>query len=288
MPSLPTSDQTLPKICGVARPISACGDCTVGHWEDVHEILSEAIGAAGYQAQLISYDKAIGVIHKRIITNLIENPIVVFDLSSSNANVLFELGLRLSFEKPVVLVQDDVTDPAFDTAVIEYLQYPRSLRYPDIEQFKKDLSNCIRETVKRKAEDPNYSPFLRSFGTFETPKFDAKEVPATEFMIAQLNSLNDSLAALQAEVRSLAGDGPFQMQRQLGKPQIKLEIGHLTPNRKAELFHFLDRAKGVYSYSTHPLSGGGVLLTVDLHANVPSVQLQFYSELTRIVAQENE
>ena len=105
-------------VCGIVMPISSIDGCNEAHWSDVHEILTEAIEDAGFEANLVSNADDVGIIQKRIIQNLYENPIVVCDVSGKNPNVMFELGLRLAFDKPTIIVKDDRTSYSFDTASI--------------------------------------------------------------------------------------------------------------------------------------------------------------------------
>ena len=44
----------------------------------------------------------------------------VCDLSDQNPNVLYELGLRQAYDKPVVLIKDDITKEIFDVSGINY------------------------------------------------------------------------------------------------------------------------------------------------------------------------
>ena len=113
------------------------------HWAEVKKILSEAIHDAGYNPNLVSDADDIGIIQKRIIQNIYDNDIVVCDVSGKNPNVMFELGMRLAFDKPAIIVIDDKTDYSFDTSPIEHLSYPRDLRYFDILDFKEQLKKKI-------------------------------------------------------------------------------------------------------------------------------------------------
>lgn len=81
-------------VCGVVMPISAVDGCNESHWSDVLDILSEAIEEAGFDPNLVSNADDVGIIHKRIIQNLYDNPVVVCDVSGKNPNVMFELGMR--------------------------------------------------------------------------------------------------------------------------------------------------------------------------------------------------
>jgi hypothetical protein len=128
------ASQSLPAspVCGIVMPISAIDNCTESHWSDVQEILSNAIEEAGFTPNIVSNADNVGIIQKRIIQNLYKNPIVVCDVSGKNPNVMFELGMRLAFDKPTIIVKDDKTSYSFDTSPIEHLSYPRDLRFAKI------------------------------------------------------------------------------------------------------------------------------------------------------------
>ena len=161
-------------------PIAAMPGYSESHWIKVKDIIIEAAAQVdGYQfnTKIVSEsDGEINVIHKRIIQNLYFSEIVVCDISGKNPNVLFELGMRLAFDKPTILIKDDSTDFIFDTGLIEHLTYPKSLSYPDIVKFKKELANRIKTTYEMKQNDPEYSTFLRNFGTFKIAQLHQEKV----------------------------------------------------------------------------------------------------------------
>ena len=114
----------------------------------------------------MSEAEEIGVIQKRIVQNVYNDDIVVCDVSGKNPNVMFDLGMRRAFDKPTVIVKDDMTDYSFDTAVIEHIPYPRDLRFTKIVEFKKKLAEKVSNTHKASVEDPQHSPFLKRLGSF--------------------------------------------------------------------------------------------------------------------------
>lgn len=149
--------------CGIVIPISTIDGCDAAHWSEVKDIISDAIEAAGFLPRLVSDADDSGIIQKRIVQNLYEDPIVVCDVSAKNPNVMFELGMRLAFDKPTIIVKDDATSYSFDTNSIEHLLYPRSLRFPVVSKFKKDLSEKIKATYNSSLNDVNYTTFLGHF-----------------------------------------------------------------------------------------------------------------------------
>lgn len=177
------------KNCGIVMPISAIDNCTAEHWKDVYKILCDAISNANFKPRLVSESEESGIIQKKIIQNLYDDPIVIVDVSGKNPNVMFELGLRLAFDKPTIIVKDNITDYSFDTSPIEHLSYPRDLRYQSILDFKEKLKDKILATYKKSTTDTNYTTFLKHFGTFKVAKLDETVVGKDEFILQSIEEL---------------------------------------------------------------------------------------------------
>jgi hypothetical protein len=189
-------------ICGVIRPMSLCDGCPESHWRDVHEIIATALKGIGFDVMLVSYATDITVIHKTIVRNLFELPIVVCDVSGLNPNVMFELGMRLTFDKATVIIKDEVTSYPFDTSVIEYVRYRRDLRYSEIMVFKDTLADKVKATYEKARTDGNYSTFLKHVGTFTVPFLDTRQVSKEDFIITELKEMREAVQQLiSREVR---------------------------------------------------------------------------------------
>lgn len=208
--------EPLPPICGIVMPISPIDSCSAEHWRDVKAILHEAIEDAGYVPQLVSDAEEVGIIQKRIIQNLYENPIVVVDVSAKNPNVMFELGMRLAFDRPTVIVKDDKTSYSFDTSPVEHLTYPRDLRFAQIVEFKEALAEKIRATCDKAKSDPNYTTFLKHFGTFKVAELKTELVPQDRMVLEELRGLRELVGKLSAGVKNIETEAaPFVSTRTL-------------------------------------------------------------------------
>jgi hypothetical protein len=185
----PTKNPT----CGIVMPISEIDGCSANHWVDVRAILTDAIFAAGFEPNLVSNADEVGIIQKRIIQNLYTNPVVVCDVSAKNPNVMFELGIRLAFDRPAIIVKDDKTAYTFDTGPIEHLRYPRDLRFGQIVEFKAILSEKIKATHEAAAKNKNYTTFLKHFGSFKVAKLETEEVSTNEFILEELKQLRAAI-----------------------------------------------------------------------------------------------
>lgn len=191
------TDEQAKAICGIVMPISEIDGCTESHWADVLEIITEAVEDADFAANLVSNADAVGIIHKRIIQNLYDNPIVVCDVSGKNPKVMFELGIRLAFDKPTIIVKDDKASYSFDTSAIEHLEYPRDLRFSKIVEFKEKLCAKIKATHEKATQDKNYTTFLKHFGEFTVAKLQKKEVSGQEFILEELKSVRNAMQRLE-------------------------------------------------------------------------------------------
>lgn len=132
------------------------------------------------------------------MNNIYNDEIVVCDVSSKNPNVMFELGLRLAFDKPTIIIKDEKTGYSFDTGVIEHLNYPSSLRFNNIVDFKKELVNKINATYQKSISDPEFSPFLKSFGKTIVPaKINSTEIPESKYILEKLELINSEIRFLK-------------------------------------------------------------------------------------------
>ena len=188
--------------CGYVMPISDSHDYRSGHWREMRVIFDEVCAMVGLKDPIIvSESNEVNIIHANIVRNLFEKDIIICDVSSRNPNVMFELGLRIAFDKPIVIIKDDATDYCFDTGTIQHLSYPKDLRYESIKKFKDELKRKIESTLKKYHKEPNESPILDLFGSFkgrrkiDLPEQDKFELLRSDILIA-MNGLSRRLDRL--------------------------------------------------------------------------------------------
>lgn len=238
-------------VCGIVMPISALDDCSEAHWVDVLGIISDAIREAGYKPNIVSNADEAGIIQKRIIQNLYDNEIVVCDVSGKNPNVMFELGMRLAFDKPTIVVKDDRTDYSFDTSPIEHLPYPRDLRFSRIVEFKNKLSDKIAATVRASKSDTNYTTFLKHFGEFKVASLEQKEVGPQEFLIEEIQEIRKTLRRLEIKSGRLPNSKIRNEAPDNGICLIGLDEGSASKARQIARDHPSVEAAALYPAGNH-------------------------------------
>lgn len=182
------------KECFIIMPISDADGYPAGHFKHVYEnIIYPSCEMAGYQAIRADEVKATNLIHLDILKKLIDAPIAICDLSSRNPNVLFELGIRQAFDRPVVLIQEAGTPKIFDIAPLRYLEYSKEMKYHDVLRIQKDLKESIEATAAAEGEAGNVNSIVKLLALNNPAKIPdlkgGKEGLALEVMHAEMREL---------------------------------------------------------------------------------------------------
>ena len=132
-------------------PISDQGDYPTGHFTKVYEqIIKPSVEEAGYEAYRVDENNICDSIINKIFNAIQECPMAICDLSNRNPNVLYELGLRQAYDKPVILIQDDKTEKIFDVSGISTIFYKSARLYEDVIEARKNIKKAILSTKEGK------------------------------------------------------------------------------------------------------------------------------------------
>ena len=100
------------------------------------------------------------IIHSKIIDNLINADLVVCDISISNPNVFFELGIRTALNKQVCIVKDEKTIKIpFDASIINVLTYDSSLPAWKYDSEKNNMEEHIKSAMAQGGKNALWSVF---------------------------------------------------------------------------------------------------------------------------------
>jgi hypothetical protein len=96
---------TSKKTCFVIAPIGDRDDSVRTRSDQVFKyIIAPAATECGYEALRADQIPKPGIITSQVIQHLIDDPLVIADLTGPNANVFYELAVRHAFRKPVVQI----------------------------------------------------------------------------------------------------------------------------------------------------------------------------------------
>lgn len=169
-------------------PISDNSNYPERHFYRVYEhIIIPACENAGFQP--IRADDVINTnyIAIDVIRKIIESELVLCDLSSQNPNVLYELGIRQAFNKPVVLIKDKRTKRIFDIQGFRDFEYDETLRVDTVQSEIEKLSDILVSTYEEQNNDINS---LVSLLSLSPAKIESKTEISKETKLI-LNSLSE-------------------------------------------------------------------------------------------------
>jgi hypothetical protein len=239
---------------GLVMPIAPIDGLDSIHWVEVKKIISDALDEIElyeFETKIVSEGDSVGLIHKRIVQGLYTNDIVICDVSCKNPNVMLELGMRLAFDKPTVIIKDDKTNFTFDAGVIEHLEYPRDLRFTRIVDFKRVLATKVIATYEDSQSDPGHSPFLKSFGDFTSVKIEETEVSGTTEVLKILSELQSDVQNLKAMSNKSLKNDNFRPKHSLDKLVNTIVQDKLNETNDGDIVDFSDILSSVKS---HPVS----------------------------------
>lgn len=196
--------------CGIIMPISTTSNHPAEHWAGVLGLLRRAVEKASMEPKEVWIGASTDKITTRILNQLFTVPIAICDISDLNANVMLELGMRLSSKKPTIVVVDDKGVIPFDINDFQALIYPHDLNMPRMEQFLEALTTQLTEKHAAHLAG-TYQPFLADVSAFEVLEPEAKEVPFQKLVSNQLDAILARMERLESRTRIAASPNPSDM-----------------------------------------------------------------------------
>lgn len=186
--------------CFVIMPIGDHPSHSKGHFKRIYEdILKPAIEDAGFRAYRADDNGGSQNIQIDIIKKIIEAPMAICDLSTRNPNVLFELGVRQAFDKPVALIQEIGTERIFDISTFNTADYRSQRIYNEVIEDRNTITHLIKETYKKHNEGDGINSIIRLIPGIDAAKKSNKDMKTDELVRIMYNQIN----SLTNEVRDI-------------------------------------------------------------------------------------
>jgi hypothetical protein len=160
--------------CFVVMPISDPPGYAPGHFKCVFDdLIAPACDAAGYR------------------------PLRADMVTETNPNVMFELGIRQAFDKPVVLVQELGTPEIFDIAPLRYTTYRPDLSYRRVLEDQRFITDALTNTARAYAEQSGINSLVRLLGLSQPAHLSessrALRDPRLQIVLAEVQKLRDEI-----------------------------------------------------------------------------------------------
>jgi tetratricopeptide (TPR) repeat protein len=173
-------------------------------FKNIIEPVFNELGFLCYRAMDIQHS---GMIDIPMYENILKADFVVADLTTLNANVLYELGIRHAVRKntTIVISDKDLKYP-FDLSHIlidSYEHLGKAIDYDEVVRFKKHLKEKVEALLATPQTD---SPIYTLFPTLNVPSFTEEEIKEIKENIEAEESVSDLLN--EAEIFKKNSDFP--------------------------------------------------------------------------------
>ncbi len=226
-----------PKACFVICQIGSSTGSDIRKNSDqvFKHIVSKALVPLNYKPIRADQINAPGIITTQIIDHLIDDPLVLADLSGQNANVFYELAVRHVTRKPLIMLIKRGEQIPFDVSANRVVQYDLNdldtvddaiVRIKEqattVEKTNFGIDNPISNTLELRSLKSSGNPEQRTLGqvmeevgalrdqiTFLTGVITSRKPPQSESqerqnqikaLFAERNSLIDRISMLHSEI----------------------------------------------------------------------------------------
>lgn len=200
------------KICFVISPIGSEGSEIRRRSDQVlRYIFGPAATKCGYKPVRADQISEPGIITSQVIQHVVDDPLVLADLTGHNPNVLYELAIRHAIKKPVVQVIAAGESLPFDVAASRTV----FVDHHDLDSVSRAEVSIVEQirAVERNAED------------VDTPVSVAMRI---QFLAQSDNPLEQNNATILAALQEIQGvllDLRVSARRPAPTPSSVLELG---------------------------------------------------------------
>lgn len=138
------------KACFVIAPIGTDGSAERLRSDQVlKHIIAPTAQECGYEAIRADHISEPGIITSQVIQHIVDDPLVIADLTGRNPNVFYELALRHAIKKPIVQIINATESIPFDVA---------ASRTVHVDHRDLDSAARAREEIKKQIRHAEKNP----------------------------------------------------------------------------------------------------------------------------------
>ncbi len=194
------------RMCFIIMPISDPDGYVKGHFKHVYQdIIRPACQQAGFSPLRPDEVKQSNLIHLDILQKLLEAPMAICDLSARNPNVLFELGLRQAFDKPVALIQEIGTPQIFDISPFRYTEYRKERIYHEVLVDEKAIATAVNDTFESHCKGRDINSIIKLLALSRpaiVPEIGSPEatVDLQQIILSELSQIRNELRSVRQDI----------------------------------------------------------------------------------------
>jgi hypothetical protein len=197
------------KTCFVISPIgNNKSDVRIRADKVLKYIIAPCMEVLGYDYPLRA-DKISepGVITSQVIEHILNDDLIIADLTGHNANVFYELAIRHASRKPVVQIIDINDDIPFDVSSNRIIQFSH-IDLESVDSCKTEIINQVRAIEENPSLSSN--PISQTIDLQPLRQSDDPVVKSNLTIIKMINGLQNELSSVKSVLSGFA-NVPLQL-----------------------------------------------------------------------------
>jgi hypothetical protein len=181
------------KLCFVIGPIGDEGDERRIHADWLLEGIIEPVMAEfhGFVVKRADHDPRPGLIDAQMINDLLNADLVIADLSFSNPNAFYEIGIRHMAQRPIIHMQLATEKPPFDVSLYRAIKFSR-LKFRDIGIARGELKRAVEAVLAKDYTVEN--PVTNARGRF---RLEEHATPEIQVLLEQMRAMQGRLDRME-------------------------------------------------------------------------------------------
>lgn len=181
-----------PKTCFVVTPIGTAESRERRATEGLlSSVIRPALDPLGFRVEAAHEIAEPGSITSQIIERLLDWDLVIANLTGLNANVMYEVGVRHSVGKPIIVIAEEGTDLPFDVQDERTVFYVNDMR--GVDELRGKLPRIVQGALQQEYQtNPVYRVAKTKVMREITPDSDAQQ-----FIIDRLEDLHHEIRLLR-------------------------------------------------------------------------------------------
>ena len=235
------------KKCFVITPIGEDGSETRRRADQIlRHVITPAAEACGFETVRADQIAEPGLITTQIIQHIIDDPLVIADLTGSNPNVFYELAVRHAIRKPLVQIIQKNEKIPFDVAGMRTIPVDHK-DLDSVQEAKIEIEKQIKAVLKKKPDEID-SPISVSVELQALKHSENPEERSIAEFVSAISDLRTDIASIEKRLSSpemLIPPGyinkivEISSRRGVRDSELLFEIEH----RLARLLHEADKSK---------------------------------------------
>jgi hypothetical protein len=221
------------KSCFVIMPISQQAGYEVCHFDLVYEdIIKPSIEATGMVPIRADETTNTNLIQLDILKKVIGSDMAICDMSAKNPNVFYELGVRQAFDKPTVLMTDNITSAPFDVSSLRYVEYQEKMNYRDVKSVVERLTQALIETYEKQYDKSEINSLIRLMeltAPAQLNSIDITDEDRTALQIKELSTAVNHMQVTQNKMLSLLSNDIARYKSNATYDSIESIIDSVSP-----------------------------------------------------------